>query len=148
MIEKLNKDRLIELMLLANTPYYLIRNYLEDDSIRILSATTSSKDIIEKIKELRSKATSIENVVTIFALIISLMIKGDRESELFLQKIGDYNIQWGSYFANYYFSKKRPQIVRSINLDYKLPQHNKNYNASNIMTTFDEFKNKPQIKVL
>jgi len=148
MIEKLNKDRLIELMLLANTPYYLIRNYLEDDSIRILSATTSSKDIIEKIKELRSKATSIENVVTIFALIISLMIKGDRESELFLQKIGDYNIQWGSYFANYYFSRKRPQIVMSINLDYKLPQHNKNYNASNIMTTFDEFKNKPQIKVL
>ena len=147
MIKKLNIEKLTGILVLANTPYYVIRNYIDDDSIKILSKDKSSSEIIRKINDLLQKELSLKTIVAIYALIVALMIKGDSESEEFLKRIQDYNIQWGNYFSNYYFSKKRPQIITPVNLGYRLPQHNKTY-ENEILTTFSKVKNQPKIREL
>ena len=147
MISDLNIEKLSEILVLANTPYFIIRNYLNDDSIKIVSENQSSKEIICKIKKLIQEKPSLKTIVAIYALIVALMIKGDPESEQFLLKLQDYNIQWGKYFSNYYFSKKRPQIIESVKLDYRLPQHNKTF-SNDMLTTFDRINNQPKIREL
>jgi len=121
MIEKLNIDNILQYMILANTPYYLIKHCLLDDDIIFVSRKYSTNDIINKIKELVDNDNkSIEDIAAFYGLITALRQKDDIQAEQFLSEMGNIQIKWVEYFRDHFLSSRRSETILLKENNYRL----------------------------
>src|ERR1700760_2584573 len=77
--DDLNTSNLIERLGYANTPAYLYKHYRQDQTVYDLSKSYSIEDLVNYLKDNLNNVKSIEDLVVVYATIISLTFKDEKD---------------------------------------------------------------------
>jgi len=141
----LNIERLAEYYILSNTPYFLFKKFSNEDSIKVMAEKYSTNELIELFKQkYLSELKSIEEVVMLYSILISLLFKPYDEVKNFMSEVPKYNFRWSKQISDIYFSKKISENFLFFNMNYKTLSTLKS-NSSGTSDDKIEHKVKPKI---
>ncbi len=84
---KIQIEELVPFFLFANTPYYLFKHFRESHSVQDFGETTSLAEIKGEITSLISDLRRTEDMILLYAYVISLCVHNSSESIEFLEKL-------------------------------------------------------------
>ncbi|MBI5662550.1 MAG: hypothetical protein HZC46_10435 [Ignavibacterium album] len=141
----LNIEKLAEYYILSNTPYFLFKKFSNEDSIKVMSEKFTTNELIELFKQkYLSELKSIEEVVMLYSILISMIFKPYEEVKNFMSEVPKYNFRWSKQISEIFFSKKISENVSFINMNYKTLSTLKS-NSSGTSDDKIEYKVKPKI---
>lgn len=93
---KIEIEELMPFFLFANTPSYLFKHFRENSGVQDFGETTSLAEIKREVTSLISNLRTVEDIILLYAYVISLCAHNSSESVEFLEKLRkEYsNIKW------------------------------------------------------
>ncbi|MGO8761967.1 MAG: hypothetical protein ACLP2P_02770 [Desulfobaccales bacterium] len=111
--DELDLNELKKIYLFSNTPLYLYNNFKRNKSIQNLSET-DTKTLINHFDKIIIKKPTLDNLVTLYALIMGLTFKDIHEVNGFFDKLDIYNIEWAKEIRNIYKAKNIPTQIYKV----------------------------------
>ena len=97
----LNFDELIAYYIFANTPYYLFKNFKNDNSIKDISQKYPANHMINEFNIIYdTESNDIKQKVKIYALLVALSYKEYSETKDFFIKLHINHFKWVKEFKN------------------------------------------------
>lgn len=116
---ELDFKNLIEKLIFANTPAYLFKKFRSNESVQNIGEKFSLLEIKKVIETKIKKIESVEDLVILYAYIISLSMHYNDESIDFLERLGQkyQGIQWlTEIIALVIDSRDHVEVYQKINV--------------------------------
>ena len=106
---KIDKENLKEVYLISNTPLYLFKNFVRDESIQELKLNHTTEELVQEFDEISNQEIEeIDSLVYAYAIYISILLKNDSLTDSFIENEGNINFEWFTDLRNIYEEKITP----------------------------------------
>lgn len=133
---KIEIEELMPSFLSANTPSYLFKHFRENSGVQDFGETTSLAEIKREITSLISNLRTVEDMILLYAYVISLCAHNSSKSIEFLEELRKKhsNIKWLAtitclvessqdnigYFEEINISRKQKPVIKTNNVSSDL----------------------------
>lgn len=106
--EYIDYESLEQIFAVANTPTYLYNGFLKNQTILVLSTSFSEEKLITFFFNAYNEKRTFRNLVTLYALVIAISLKGSSYTDSFFQNLPEKeDIKWSKELAIIYFSRMK-----------------------------------------
>ncbi len=131
----LNTSSLIEVLLFANTPNYVYKNFRREDSVKSLSSKYSTEQLItEYQKHISAINQSAEDVVTAYAILIGLTFFDYPKALEAIHKLNLSPLTWGNEIKEIFVANAKTTNVFNVSPQVSLNPPFNTISSGNIQT--------------
>lgn len=124
MTQNLELNYLMERLAFANTAPYLYNSFRANGSVLLMSHKLTSDQLIAEFQNLIGKSErSMEELTTIYAIVIALSFKPKSEVETFFNDLKTCNLKWADRISALYFSGVKITTESKYDLNFKFDQN-------------------------
>jgi len=114
-------DNLKEVVVFANTPSYLYKNFRRNPAVIGLAEKYRTEELIEFFERLvQSEKLNMETLTKTYALLFAISLKDYAESRRFLNGVDRYkNLEWIKEIQEIIIDNARATTIKHIDLNHK-----------------------------
>lgn len=122
---KIDIDSLKDVYLVSNTPLYLYKNFVNDQSVQELKLSNTTQELVEEFIHISNiEIEEIDDLVYAYAIYIAILLKDDNLTNTFIDSAGDINFEWFGDLKSIYEETITPTYSFEIKENYSRPTKN------------------------
>lgn len=118
----LSKDKLKEIITIANSATFLYRSFIQNQSVLDLAFSQTDQELINSFYGKVNDQKNLDNLTVIYAIIVALSLHNSAYSDGFFKNLqSDSSIKWNKEISDIYLNKvsfnsfeKKPELTYSI----------------------------------